>query len=224
MTEFTGLSAFIIGLAGGLHCFGMCGGIASALRLASPSHESHWPYTVSYNVGRISSYTVAGAIAGGLGQMSSSFIPVAGPVLATLSGIMLLAMAAYLGRWWMGLTRLERIGQHVWKRVQPLSRKLVPFSSPWTALPYGIIWGWLPCGLVYSVLTWALASGSALSGAQIMLYFGLGTLPALIATSVGAHWLVSALQKPIVRQIIAGLLAVFATLLLLKAFRMWLTI
>lgn len=224
MTEFSGFSAFLIGLAGGLHCFGMCGGIASALRLASPPHKSHWPYTVSYNVGRIISYTVAGAIAGGLGQMSSSFIPIAGPVLATLSGIMLLAMAAYLGRWWMGLTRLERIGQHVWKRVQPLSRKLVPFSSPLAALPYGIIWGWLPCGLVYSVLTWSLASGGALSGAQIMLCFGLGTLPALIATSVGAHWLVNALQKSMIRQIISALLAAFATLLLFNAFRMWLTI
>ncbi|WP_018981793.1 sulfite exporter TauE/SafE family protein [Salinimonas chungwhensis] len=220
MNELTALSAFLIGLAGGLHCLGMCGGIASALRLAVPADASHWPYTLSYNAGRIFSYTVAGAVAGGIGQMSSEYVPFTGPLLALLSGFMLLAMAAYLGRWWMGLTRLEHAGQVVWRRIQPLSKKFIPFSSPLASLPYGIIWGWLPCGLVYSTLTWALASGGAIEGAQVMLCFGLGTLPALIATSLGAHWLVTTLRQPAVRQSVAVLLALFAATLLYNGFRM----
>ena len=50
----------------------------------------------------------------------------------------------------------------------------------------GALWGWLPCGLVYSVLLTALASGSAPRGALIMLAFGLGTLPNLLA--IGLFW------------------------------------
>ncbi len=60
----------------------------------------------------------------------------------------------------------------------PLASKAIPVNSPAKALSLGVIWGWLPCGLVYSTLTWALASGSIVSGASIMLFFGLGTLPA----------------------------------------------
>ena len=63
-----------------------------------------------------------------------------------------------LGR---GLAHLENVGKQFWKRIVPFSKKLVPFKSPFYALPYGIIWGWLPCGLVYSTLTWSLSMVTA---------------------------------------------------------------
>ena len=80
-----------------------------------------------------------------------------------------------------------------------------------------MIWGWLPCGLVYSTLTWALASGTAISGAVIMAGFGLGTLPALLAVRAGADWLSSGFRQPVVRQIIALSLLFYALLLLWRA-------
>ena len=87
------LSAFLIGLAGGVHCIGMCGGIVAALRMVSPKDANPLPYTLAYNLGRIFSYTVAGALTGAIGHMASEFIPLANYVLTLLSGIMLLFLA-----------------------------------------------------------------------------------------------------------------------------------
>ncbi|QJR79304.1 sulfite exporter TauE/SafE family protein [Alteromonas pelagimontana] len=217
MIETDILSAFLIGLAGGVHCVGMCGGIATALRVVTPPNANPWPYTLSYNIGRISSYTAAGAITGAIGQISTSYLPIAGPVLAIFSSLMLLALACYLGQWWQGLRVVEKAGSRIWKRIQPISKRFLPFRTPLHALPYGMIWGWLPCGLVYSTLTWALASGSAADGALVMLCFGLGTLPTLLAASAGAKWLVSGFRNPVFRQMIAFLLFAYASWLMVKA-------
>ncbi len=219
MTEINLLSALLVGLAGGVHCIGMCGGVISALRVVTPANTNPLPYTLSYNFGRISSYTLAGAITGALGQMSASLMPVLGPVLAVLSGLMLMALACYLGQWWLGLRHIESLGRHIWKRLQPLSRRFVPFSSPLAAYPYGAIWGWLPCGLVYSTLTWSLASGSALQGALIMLCFGLGTLPTLLVASYGVKWLLQGFQHPVSRQVIAVSLLAYSVFMLFQAAR-----
>lgn len=83
-------SAFLIGLAGGVHCVGMCGGIVAALRMVSPKGASALPYTLAYNMGRIVSYTIAGAITGALGKIAADYIPLANYALSLLSGIMLL--------------------------------------------------------------------------------------------------------------------------------------
>ena len=72
------------------------------------------------------------------------------------------------------------------------------------AFPLGLLWGWLPCGLVYSALVTALASGSAASGALMMLAFGLGTLPNLLLAGLLAARLKAYAAKPAVR-LIAGL-------------------
>ncbi len=100
-------SAFLIGLAGGVHCVGMCGGIVAALRMVSPKGASALPYTLAYNMGRIVSYTIAGAVTGALGKIAADYIPLANYALSLLSGIMLLLLACYLGKWWTGLTVLK---------------------------------------------------------------------------------------------------------------------
>jgi sulfite exporter TauE/SafE len=96
------------------------------------------------------------------------------------ASLMLIAMGLYLLGVTQFLTPLERGGQHVWQRIQPLTRRFLPVRGVAQALPLGLLWGWLPCGLVYSALTTALASGSAGKGALLMLAFGLGTLPNLL--------------------------------------------
>lgn len=217
MNGIDALSAFLVGIAGGVHCIGMCGGVISALRVVTPKDRAALPFTLSYNLGRISSYTLAGAITGALGHMSATLLPVIGPILAILSGVMLLALAAYLGQWWQGLRHIEAAGQHIWKRLQPYSKRFLPFRSPLSAFPYGFIWGWLPCGLVYSTLTWSLASGSALNGAVIMFAFGLGTLPTLLVASYGVQWLLKGFRHPVVRHLIASGLLIYAVFLIYKA-------
>jgi sulfite exporter TauE/SafE len=183
MPESSYLALFLIGLLGGTHCIGMCGGIVSALALGGGSRLS---LHLAYNGGRIVSYALAGAIAGALGAAS---LVLAGQLplrlfLYTLANLMLVALGLYL----IGMTRAlafsERFGQKLWRHVQPLSRHYLPVRTPAQAFPLGLLWGWLPCGLVYSALVSALSSGSAWHGAGMMLAFGAGTLPNLLLAGV----------------------------------------
>lgn len=194
----------MIGLLGGVHCVGMCGGIVSALSIASRPRRpfpvpvvavsagsgiasqafdfANLSRVIAYNAGRIGSYAVAGAMAGGLAQgvRSLVFISSLQFVGYWLANLMLVALGLYLMNAWHGLARLEAAGQILWRTLQPLSKHLLPMDSPGKALMLGGVWGWLPCGMVYSVLLTAMLSGSAVGGASVMLAFGLGTLPAVM--------------------------------------------
>lgn len=214
MNEINLISALVMGLAGGVHCIGMCGGIAGAFSFAIPKQSSPSPYILAYNIGRISSYTIAGALTGYIGAVASSSLSTTLPILTMISALFLVLLALYISDWYKGLSFFEKLGGHLWRRIQPLSKKLIPFKHPGYALGYGMVWGWLPCGLVYTALTWSMASGSATNGALFMLFFGLGTFPALIATSLGANFLVPLLQHKRTRQIIAISLIVFAIVLI----------
>lgn len=218
VSEFSYLSAFLVGLAGGVHCVGMCGGIASAFSFAIPKGASHGPYIASYNIGRILSYTVAGGITGYLGSLFTSSVVTGLLILQTLSIVFLILLALYISELYKGLIYFEKAGAKLWRYIAPLAKSLIPFKSPFHTLAYGMIWGWLPCGLVYSALTWALASGSLLQGGIFMFCFGLGTLPALIATSMGAGFLIPILQNKMTRLTIASLLFVFSIFLMVDLF------
>lgn len=182
MPETGYIAVFLVGLLGGTHCMAMCGGIVGALTLGTPAGRRHWPLHLAYNLGRISSYALAGAALGAIGSaglLLNDALPVQ-MTLYVLANLMLVALGLYLSGVPQGLTFLERGGQKVWARIQPLTRRFLPASSVSRALPLGMLWGFLPCGMVYSVLTTALLTGSALRGAGLMLAFGLGTLPNLL--------------------------------------------
>jgi len=206
------LGAFLVGLLGGVHCVGMCGGIVTALTFGLPEERrasviEMLPFQLSYNLGRLASYTLAGALMGGLGILLSGFLPVqyAQRGLLAAAGIFMILLGLYLGGWWAGLTRVEAIGSVLWRRIEPLGRRLLPVRSPAQALVLGIIWGWLPCGLVYSVLIWAVAAGGAAQGAGLMLAFGLGTLPNLLALGLVASTLARWTRAPAVRRVAGAL-------------------
>ena len=143
----------------------MCGGMAGALQmLMPPSRPRHYALQLMLGLGRISSYALTGALFGGLGATMIGSTGLTPQWLQLFAGLMLLAMALYISRLWFGLLKLERAGQALWRRVQPLSQKLLPLDSALKAYTYGLCWGYLPCGLVYSSLGWSLASGSAVQG------------------------------------------------------------
>lgn len=188
MTEFSTIAVFFVGLLGGVHCLGMCGSIVGILTAQLPKHGARWPFHLAYNSGRIASYTLAGLLAGAIGQaglLLRDVVPIQ-HLLFALSSLMLIALGMYLAGIWSMVRHIEMAGSALWKRIQPLTRPLFPITTPTRALLLGTLWGWLPCGLVYSVLVTALASGHAQSGALIMLAFGLGTLPNLMA--IGLFW------------------------------------
>ena len=204
MPESSYLALFLIGLLGGTHCIGMCGGIVGALSMGSGSRQL---LQLAYNFGRIVSYGAAGAIAGALGGAG---LALSGQLslriaLFVAANLMLVALGLYL----MGVTRAlafsERLGQRLWRRLQPLSKRFLPARTVAQAFPLGVLWGWLPCGLVYSALVTALTSGSAFRGAGLMLAFGVGTLPNLLLAGLLATRLNEYAAKPVVR-ITAGML------------------
>ncbi len=204
MPDSAYLALFLVGLLGGTHCVGMCGGIVGALSLGAPAR---WSMHLAYNAGRILSYAAAGALAGALGAASLTLDGQA-PVrlgLYLLANLMLVALGLYL----LGVTRAlaftERAGQHLWRQIQPLTRRFLPAKTVLQAFPLGLLWGWLPCGLVYSALATALSAGSPVRGALLMLAFGLGTLPNLLLAGILLARLNEFVRRPAVR-IASGLL------------------
>ncbi|EIJ41519.1 hypothetical protein BegalDRAFT_0604 [Beggiatoa alba B18LD] len=194
MLELYSLSAFLTGLLGSIHCVGMCGGIVGALTMGLPAttHQSPMrlmPYLLTYNLGRLGSYAFAGGIAGFLGGQFTEQLPQPHLVGMVISGIFMILLGLYLGGWWQVLTKFEKLGATLWRKIQPISRYFLPVKNPVQALGLGIIWGWLPCGLVYTALMLALATGNAIDGSLLMLFFGLGTLPMLLTMGATAVWL-----------------------------------
>ena len=218
MLELTYFSAFLVGLLGGGHCVGMCGGIVGAASLSLPGQRQPLGYLLGYNFGRIASYMAAGVLAGLVGASGfflNHVLPVE-KVLYALANIMLIVLGLYLAGIWQGVLVLERAGGRLWQHLQPLSRKLLPLRSTPQAFALGLLWGWLPCGLVYSVLVAALATGSALQGGWLMLAFGLGTLPTLLAMGMAAVRLKTLLQNLWVRRLSGLLVLGFGVIGLLR--------
>ena len=200
-------SALILGLLGGGHCLGMCGGLMGALTLAIPPEQRgrRLRLLLAYNVGRILSYACAGLLLGLAGWAVAS--SPAALALRVLAALLLIAMGLYLAGWWSGLTRIEALGRGLWRHIQPVASRLLPVSSLPRALLLGALWGWLPCGLVYSTLRWAASQGNAGYSAALMLAFGLGTWPVLLATGLAAERVSSLLRRRSVRMA-GGLLVI----------------
>jgi uncharacterized protein len=181
--ELSPLAAFLAGLLGSTHCLAMCGGIATAAGTSGGAHPKIGP--LLYQLGRLSSYSLAGAIAGGLGAAAgfafavsrwNECLRLATALVVIVIGLDISLRSSGRAAW---LRTPERWGGHLWRRIAPAARRLVPASPLGHALTLGLLWGWLPCGLVYSVLIAAAVAGSALRGALVMAAFGLGTLPAM---------------------------------------------
>jgi sulfite exporter TauE/SafE len=216
--ELTFISAFFVGLFSTVHCLGMCGGIIGALTFSLPEHirNNRWhliPYVSAYNIGRIASYSLAGALVGGLGDSILGFLPSYGHlILQLLASALMIGIGLYLAGWFPAFVKIEHIGKPVWKKLEPISQKLIPVKSPGHALLFGLVWGWLPCGLVYTALIWSATAGSAKDGALLMLAFGAGTLPAVMIAGILTGWFTRLIRSSYVRPII-GLLIIIVALI-----------
>ncbi len=211
--ELTFYTALMIGLLGSAHCIGMCGGIVGAINssLPFPTHSRRFliSHHLTYNAGRIASYMAAGALAGFVGSQLSIFsLGTIVPVGHLVAGLFMIALGFYLAGWWQAIAGIEKFGLHLWRRIEPLGRHLLPANTPLRTFGLGLVWGWLPCGLVYSALALSIISAQVHQGVLIMLGFGLGTLPALLAMGGIAETLLKFLRRPLPRKI-AGICIVF---------------
>ena len=117
MHEFTYITAFTVGLMGGVHCVGMCGGIVGALSFASQNEKNRTGSSLltlllAYNAGRLFSYSIAGGLMGAVGWLVSVWtdIQLIQVLLQFLAGLFMLMMGLYISGWWMGLVKIEKNG------------------------------------------------------------------------------------------------------------------
>lgn len=209
-------AAFVAGIAGSGHCIGMCGGIAGALAMRSrdAGAGARIGTALAYNLSRITSYAVAGAIAGFLGSTLLRAANVAPLSLAfrVLAGLVMLAAAGKLLFGWRLLDPIESAGSGLWRRVAPWAGKQGRAGGIGGAIGLGLAWGWLPCGMTYSMLLLAATTASAATGAGVMLAFGLGTLPSMVTATVAFDRIARGLaQRASLRRIAGVLLLAFGS-------------
>lgn len=186
-------SAFLIGLLGSTHCLGMCGGISASLSMALPVGRGfrmrQTLLLLAFNLGRIGSYALIAALVALVSTTAARQSQTVGLLLMTLAGLLLIFMGLSMGQWWQGIRFVEKVGAPIWRWLSPFTKGLLPIHHSWQALALGSLWGWLPCGLVYSTLGWAALQPTVPSAALTMVFFGLGTLPSMLATGYAANWI-----------------------------------
>ena len=190
MSEFLPLlsAALLAGLLGSAHCLGMCGGISGlfAVNAGVASLRQQLPFAFVYNIGRVVSYAVLGVIAGSFGSVIIKASPSLAGGIRMLSGIIIILVGLKVAFDLRLLNAIERMGASLWSKITPAAKSLVPVTSLPRVLGLGLLWGWLPCGLVYSVLMIAATSADPAAGALTMVAFGIGTMPAMVLTGLGA--------------------------------------
>ena len=202
------LVAFAVGLLSALHCIGMCGGIMGALSVALPESTRAQParligFLAAYNLGRVLSYGVAGALAGGLGLtvVSGTGSGEVGRALRLAAALLMVLAGLNLAGWLPAMGRLERLGTPLWRRLEPLAHRLVPVRTPGRAALYGAVWGWLPCGLVYAMLGVAAGQATVAGGAGVMAAFGAGTLPTVLLAGLFAGRVYRLRRRPLLQRV-----------------------
>ena len=210
-------AALLLGFAASGHCLAMCGGISAALGVATAKGPGGKPRTallVAYQVGRILSYAIAGALLGGALGVLVGWLDVE----AVRTGLRTLSAAALVVAALVAFGALRdpgsRIGRLLWPRLAPLGRRLLPVTNVPRALGFGMVWGWMPCGFAYTIIVIAALEHDALRSAATMLAFGLGTIPAMLAVAFGARHAVSFAAGSTGRRVAGAVLIGSATLTL----------
>ena len=200
--------AFSAGLAGSGHCLGMCGSIVTALALSHRDSNAagRLVFNLLYHAGRIVTYILLGltvGLAARAGMVDELRPLVRWLFLAANLFVAAIGIFTALGVRSLGISALDGSG---WGLLRRLLSLVTSSRSVLAALPAGLLMGLLPCGLVYGVLISAATSGSALKGGGMMLAFGCGTVPVLLAYGQVASTL-SALGRGIFQRCMGGIVA-----------------
>lgn len=180
-------TALLAGLVTSLHCAGMCGPLACVIMPTKPGEGDVMTISTVYHGGRILSYSLLGALAGGVGEFTAGFLE--NSVIRWLPWLMVLffiGMAFKLEQYLPKLMALSRWSMrlHAWLRSR--SRVQAGFAL-------GVATPLLPCGPLYFAVAAALLAGSSIKGLEFMFTFALGTVPVLWLAQSQFHWLRSKL-------------------------------
>jgi sulfite exporter TauE/SafE len=211
------VTAFLAGLLGSGHCFGMCGGIAGSLgALSGTANRSIALPALQFNFGRVLGYVLLGTLAGGVLGAAGEIIALKplGKWLRALTTLMVALIGLRFLLDWRGLDVIEKGGAGLWRRIMPVAVRISQRHDWIGRLGLGLCWGFLPCGLVYTVLMTAASTGSVAGGASTMFAFGVGTLPAMLGLTLAAPALSTFLSDRFVRRIVGFSLVVLAAWML----------
>jgi uncharacterized protein len=200
------LSALLIGFAGSFHCVGMCGPITVALPVTGKNTASFFIDRLFYNLARIFSYMLMGALFGMLGGR----VTMAGlqQSLSIFLGVLILA-AVLLPLKYRNILLGYPLIVNMVSRLKSAMGTLLKRKDKTSLLILGILNGFLPCGFVYIGIAGAAAAGDTIKGMLFMLLFGLGTLPAMLIVSFFGKVINNNIRRKLARTIpfLAALLA-----------------
>lgn len=200
-------AALVLGVAGSLHCIGMCGPLVMAVHSARSG--GNWWYKKSlYHLARISVYGVLGAISGAIGQAFVAF----GfqRWVAVTAGILMMLFLA----WPVGMKKFRKNPLNVIGWLKGKFSYLLEKKGSWSHLALGVLNGLLPCGLVYVAVAASLTLAVSWKSAVFMILFGLGTTPALFAAGQVIHWISHTFRIKSYRAIQVSLIAVSMLLII----------
>lgn len=212
MTAAEATSALLLGLAGAGHCMGMCGGLALAFRVPE---NRRWSFPVAYHGGRLLGYASIGGFIGSV----TLLLPITDWTLylRIIAALLLIAVGLHTLKLWYGITALERFGGGVWRAIHPMLNAFLPPRHWGHAMAMGALWGFMPCGLVYSALAWSTATATGpFDGALLMALFGMGTLPAMLGTTLAGQQANKIMRHGVFRNLMG------ITLISMGAWSLWL--
>lgn len=215
------LTAFLFGFLGSIHCVGMCGGIITALSMKLLENKKRfYLYQLIYNTGRIISYGIVGV-----------FVSIFGVFIFDLFGIdvkvlfkfFFPSILIFFGLFLLNVFKkfffnLERFSYDFFNFLYKKIFRFLHFKSPLNEFIIGLLWGNMPCGLVYSVLSISLVSGSILKSFFLMMFFGLGTMPAVIFTGTFYSNIIIMKKKNFIVKILGILTCMYGFYFLFKSF------
>ncbi len=175
-------AAFVAGLVTSLHCAGMCGPLSCTLMPGRGDRSDPQLVSTTYHVTRLIGYAALGALAGGIGRAPLLFL--SDSALRWLPWVLVLFFVGLALRWDRHLPKIAALGKLTWK-IQGWMRGR---SRVEAAAALGFATPLLPCGPLYFIVSLALLSGSWLRGIEVMLAFGLGTVPLLWLAQTQFHW------------------------------------
>lgn len=192
------LSAIALGFASGFHCIGMCGPIALSMGLTKKQATNFYLQNLTYQFGRIFTYSLLGAILGIIGEG----FEMAGfqQYLTIVAGILLIIMALFSFGGKDFASKIPFLSKFLYSVKLNLG-KLLQKADYRSRFSTGVLNGFLPCGMVYMALTASLASGGVWQGASYMALFGLGTLPFMFAVVLAGNLMNQAFRVKVLKAV-----------------------
>jgi sulfite exporter TauE/SafE len=205
-------AGFLIGLLGSFHCVGMCGPIALSLPVHQHTSVRKIISILSYNIGRVFTYSILGLLFGVIGQslFIGKYQQIISIVLGSLIliGLILPKVFSFIGQ----NTMLQKFQSFIQQNISKLFKQDKNYS---TLFLIGLLNGLLPCGLVYMAISGALIAGNVFNSVLFMLFFGLATIPIMFSVAYFGNYISTKFRSKI-RSAVPLIIGCMAVLLIVR--------